>query len=318
MKNTAKKQKLWAGMTAFILILSALSSALAGCNAGDGSDTTTAPTTTAAAPGTTEKADTTAKPETTALPEASSNADTTDAPDATTAEPETDAPLAVDTIPDAEMTVLRLTMPQTLPDGSDFDILTRLMCCDNDEDYFISGNSAGSTSFVGEADGAVYGKAIRFAGKADSKESRGEITVQPATVRDVAGAKGILFYVDYSNVAPQEGVEMCASVTINTNTIRSQGPDCTTGSAIGWFYSDGVWTETTNIVSCRLQIPQNFKGWLYVPATSFTQTTDGEFWDAATGCFNDNFFVDNMRCYTDGYIYSADSYIIFDEITFIK
>ena len=66
MKNTAKKQKLWAGMTAFILILSALSSALAGCNAGDGSDTTTAPTTTAAAPGTTEKADTTAKPETTA------------------------------------------------------------------------------------------------------------------------------------------------------------------------------------------------------------------------------------------------------------
>ena len=174
-------------MTAFILILSALSSALAGCNAGDGSDTTTAPTTTAAAPGTTEKADTTAKPETTALPEASSNADTTDAPDATTAEPETDAPLAVDTIPDAEMTVLRLTMPQTLPDGSDFDILTRLMCCDNDEDYFISGNSAGSTSFVGEADGAVYGKAIRFAGKADSKESRGEITVQPATVRDVAG-----------------------------------------------------------------------------------------------------------------------------------
>lgn len=288
-------------------------------NNGDGTGTK-APDGSTGAPST-KAPDATTAPESTKTP--GTDAPTTTAPatttaEVTTSEPETDAPLAVDTIPEAEMTVLRLAMPQSLPDGSNFDILTRMMCCDIESDYVIKGNSAGSTSFVGEADGAVYGKAIRFAGKADSKESRGEITIQPATVRDVAGSKGILFYVDASNLIPAEGKEMCVSVTINTNTIRSQGPDKATGSAVAWYYSDGIWTQTTNINACRLQIPQNFKGWLYVPATTFTQTTDGEFWDPATGCFNDNFFIDNMRCYTDGYTYSADSYIIFDEITFIK
>lgn len=284
-------------------------------NNGDGTDTTKAPAGSTGAPST-KAPDTTKAPESTKAPVTDAPATTAPAV-VTTSEPETDAPLAVDTIPEAEMTVLRLAMPQSLPDGSNFDILTRMMCCDVESDYVIMGNSAGSAKFIGEADGAVYGNAVRFAGKADSNDKRGEITLQPATVRDVAGAKGILFYVDASNLIPAEGKEMCVSVTINTNTIRSQGPDKATGSAVAWYYSDGIWTQTTNINACRLQIPQNFKGWLYVPATSFTQT-NGEFWDVTTGCFNDNFFVDNMRCYTDGYTYNADSYIIFDEITFIK
>lgn len=286
------------------------------CQNNDGGSGTQAPGSTAA-PGT--KAPDTKAPDTKApdtKPADTTPAATTEAPVPT--EPETEAPLAVDTISDAEMTILRLAMPQTLPDGSNFDILTRLMCCDKEEDYLIKGNSAGSTKFVSEADGAIYGNAIRFAAKADSKDSRAEITVQPATVRDVAGAKGILFYVDFSNVAIKEGTKMSASVTINTNDIRSQGPDKTEGSGTGYYYLDGVWTETHNIKSCRMEIPDNFKGWVYVPATSFTQSSDGLYWDSATGCFNDNFFVDNMRCYTDGYVYSADNWIIFDEITFVK
>lgn len=282
----------------------------AGEGSKDAPDTTAAPGTTAGAAATTAPVTDAPKPTTTAP------AATTEAPVPT--EPETEPPLAVDTISDAEMTILRLAMPLTLPDGSNFDIVTRLMCCDKEEDYLIKGNSAGSTTFVGETDGAIYGKALRFAAKADSKDSRAEITVQPATVRDVAGSKGILFYVDFSNVGVKEGSKMSASVTINTNDIRSQGPDKTEGSGTGYYYLDGVWTETHNIKSCRMEIPDNFKGWIYVPATSFTQSSDGLYWDSATGCFNDNFFVDNMRCYTDGYVYSADTWIIFDEITFVK
>lgn len=107
MKNTAKKQKLWAGMTAFILILSALSSALAGCNAGDGSDTTTAPTTTAApetpaasdatdAPEeTTIAPETTAAPETTTTPETKATPETTSFPETTTTPEDTDGPVSV-------------------------------------------------------------------------------------------------------------------------------------------------------------------------------------------------------------------------------
>ena len=266
------------------------------CQNNNGGSGTQAPGSTAT-PGT--KAPDTKAPDTKApdtKPADTTPAATTEAPVPT--EPETEAPLAVDTISDAEMTILRLAMPQTLPDGSNFDILTRLMCCDKEEDYLIKGNSAGSTKFVSEADGAIYGNAVRFAAKADSK--------------------GILFYVDFSNVAIKEGTKMSASVTINTNSIRSQGPDKTEGSGTGYYYLDGVWKETHNIKSCRMEIPDNFKGWVYVPATSFTQSSDGLYWDSATGCFNDNFFVDNMRCYTDGYVYSADNWIIFDEITFVK
>ncbi len=266
---------------------------------------TTAPT----VPDTSKTAETTKSPETTQIPAKTEPV--------TTAEPETEPPLAVDNISTSEMDILRLAMPLSLPDGSNFEILTRLMCFDNEDDYTISGNSKGSARFVGESEGAVYGKAISFAGKADSKDSRGEIQISPATVKCVEGARGILFYVDFSHLKVKEGAEMCASVTINTNSVRSKGSG-ENGTAVAWYFLDGIWTETTNINACRLQIPQGFAGWVYVPASSFTQTSDGLYWDSATNTFTDTVFIDNMRCYTDGYDYSADSYVIFDEITFIK
>ena len=305
--------------TAAIALALCMLFSLAACNAGGngGTSTTAAGDVSSNSPEASKAPDTTKAPEVTDKPE-------TKAPETTkkveTTVPETDPPLAADTIPDAEMTILRLAMPQTLPDGSTFSILTRLMCCDDEAEYSISGNSSGSTKFVDEAGGAVYGKAVCFAGKADSKDSRGEISISPNYIRDVSGAKGILFYVDFSNVKKSDNPEakMCASVTINTNNIRAQGPDKATGSAVSYYYADGVWTQTTNINSCRQEIPDNFKGCMYIPATSYYQTYDGQYWDSATGCFNDFVFVENMRCYTDGYTYDASSTIIFDEITFIK
>ncbi len=300
--------------TAALMLLS-----LVACTTGgNGEITTTAPNDSKdpTPAGTTAAADPTTK-----APEASKSPETTKEPaktePATTAAPETEAPLAVDSISKSEMDILRLAMPISLPDGSDFEILTRLMCMDNDADYTVGGNSKGSTKFVGESEGAIYGKAICFAGKADSKDSRGEIEVSPAEVKCVEGARGILFYVDFSHLTPEEGKEMCASVTINTNSVRSKGTG-ENGSAVAWYFLDGIWTQTTNINACRLQIPQGFAGWIYVPATSFTQTSDGLYWNSATNTFTDTVYVDNMRCYTDGYKYSADSYVIFDEITFIK
>ena len=284
------------------------------CRKENGGDGTKAPEGSSAAPANT----TAGKPESSKAPaESTAKPDNTTKKNDETTTPETDPPLAVDTISESEMTILRMAMPQKLPDNSDFSILTRMMCGDNAEDYQVGGNSKGSLKYVDETEGAVYGKAFRFAGKADEKDSRGEIQINPQNVNMVTGARGILFYVDFSHIKPAEGKKMCASVTINVNSIRSKGSDGQNGSAIAWYYQDGTWTQTTNINACRLEIPDNFKGWIYVPATSFTQT-DGEYWDTATERFNDKFFVENMRCYTDGYTYDADSYVIFDEITFIK
>lgn len=284
------------------------------CQKENNGDGTKAPEGSSAAPANT----TAGKPESSKAPAESTAkpTDTTKKNDETTT-PETDPPLAVDSISESEMSILRMAMPQKLPDNSDFSILTRMMCGDNPDDYQVSGNSSGSLKYVDETEGAVYGKAFRFAGKADAKDSRGEIQINPNYVNMVPGARGILFYVDFSHIKPAEDKKMCASVTINVNKIRSKGADGQDGSAIAWYYQDGTWTQTTNINACRLEIPNNFKGWIYVPATSFTQS-DGEYWDPTTERFNDKFFVENMRCYTDGYTYDADSYVIFDEITFIK
>lgn len=308
-----------------ILIVLALALTLAACGGGDTPpDTTTATPTGSKTPsGETTKAPGT-DPASAGTTKAS--AETTKAPVATTpATSETTAPLApvnpieFNDLTDAEKSALKAVMPETLPDNVKYEIQCRTMCFDRGEDdYLVEGNSKGSVTYVDEAGGAVYGKAIKFAAKADEKDARGEIQVSPFEDVVVQGAKGILFYVDFNNVAPAaEADKLCASVTMNTNAVRSQGPTKEAGSAVAYYYLSGAWVQTTNITSCRMQIPDNFAGWIYVPASSYYQETAGTYWDTATNTFID-IFVTNMRCYTDGYVYSADSYVIFDEITFVR
>ncbi|MBQ9079702.1 MAG: hypothetical protein IJY27_01370 [Clostridia bacterium] len=226
------------------------------------------------------------------------------------------APIDYDDLSDAEKAALKAVMPATLPDNSTYEIVSRTMCFDRGaEDYFVEGNSKGSVSFVDDLNGAVYGQAIKFAAKADSNDARGEIQVAPFEDVLTQNCKGVLFYVDFSNVIPTgEADKMCASVTINTNDIRAQGPEKATGSGIGYYYTGTEWVQTSNINACRMLIPDNFAGWIYIPASSFYDKNAS----AGVGEVFGDIFVVNMRCYTDGYVYSTDNYIIFDEITFVK
>ncbi len=291
-----------------------------------GGDNTNTPadTTTAATPDTTTAAP--AADTTTATPEETTAApvDTTAAPaDTTTAAPADTTPVAplapieFGDLSDADKNALKSVMPATLPDGSAFEIACRTMCFDRgEEDYLIEGNSRGSATYVDDLNGAIFGKAIKINACDDGGTKRTEIQVCPFEDVITLGCKGILFYVDFSNVVPTgEPDKMCTSVTINTNDWRSQGPEKATGSGIGYYYLDGAWVQTTNITACRMQIPDNFAGWVYVPATSYYDVKNGKPLEGDT--FGD-IFVLNMRCYTDGYVYSADNYIIFDEITFVK
>ena len=217
----------------------------------------------------------------------------------------------------AEQAALLAVMPSFLPDLSSYEIVTRAMSFDRgEEDYFVQGNSAGSTTFVDVTGGAVYGQAVKMAAINDAGNNRAEIEILPFNDMDISTAKGVLFYVDFSNVLPAEGKEMCTSVTINTNKYRAKGPNGGNGDSTAVaYYFDGVnWVQTTNINACRQQIPANFKGWLYIPSTTFYGSDE----KAGLGETFGDIFVENMRCYTDGYTYSADSYIIFDEIVFVK
>ena len=217
----------------------------------------------------------------------------------------------------ADQAALKAVMPVSLPDYSTYEIVTRAMAFDAGADeYVVAGNSKGNAQFVTEADGAVFGQALKLAACDDGGTKRTEVEITPLADMDISTAKGVMFYVDFSNVAPHtdETKKMCASVTINVNDYRARGAENGTGTGIGYYYMAGTWFQTTNINACRMEIPANFAGWIYIPSSTFYGKNEG----AALGETFGDIFVMNMRCYTDGYTYSADNYIIFDEIVFIK
>lgn len=270
-------------------------------------DPTDAPEATDAPTDAPEATDAPTEPETTEAPAP----ETTEAPVETT-------PIEFADLSEAEQAALKAVMPVNLPDLSSYEIVSRAMSFDRGtDDYFIEGNSKGSAEFVNELNGAVYGQAIKMSAIDDGGTKRAEISVTPYIDMDISEAKGVMFYVDFSNVLPTgEADKMCASVTINTNDLRAKGPEnAASGGGVAYYYMYGTtWVQTTNINACRMQIPDNFAGWIYIPASSFYDKNAA----AALGETFGDIFVMNMRCYTDGYTYSADNYIIFDEIVFVK
>ena len=244
--------------------------------------------------------------------------ETTEVVEATTEAPVETAPAYEwNSLSATQQAALKAVMPVSLPDFSTYEIVTRAMAFDlGADDYVVAGNSKGSTTFVTEAEGAVYGQAVKMAAINDAGSNRAEIEVTPLGDMDISTAKGVMFYVDFSNVAPNPEKPMCTSVTINTNKYRAKGPNNGNGNGegIGYYYMAGTWFQTSNVNACRMEIPANFVGWLYIPSTSFYGSDEA----AGLGETFGDIFVMNMRCYTDGYTYSADNYIIFDEIVFVK
>ena len=244
--------------------------------------------------------------------------ETTEVVEATTEAPVETAPAYEwNSLSATQQAALKAVMPVSLPDFSTYEIVTRAMAFDlGADDYVVAGNSKGSTTFVTEAEGAVYGQAVKMAAINDAGSNRAEIEITPLGDMDISTAKGVMFYVDFSNVAPNPEKPMCTSVTINTNKYRAKGPNNGNGNGegIGYYYMAGTWFQTSNVNACRMEIPANFVGWLYIPSTSFYGSDEA----AGLGETFGDIFVMNMRCYTDGYVYSADNYIIFDEIVFIK
>ncbi|NLW73854.1 MAG: hypothetical protein GX057_03025 [Clostridiales bacterium] len=309
--------------TLFLLVIVMLL-AVSACNNGGSEDTTTsAPETTTDASGTTKA------PETT---KAQSSDTTTKPPEGTTT-PETTAPSVqygeneYGTLPDSELVAYKVLLPAQLPDGSPIENFVRPMCLDETfdsdgvgEHYMISGNSSPQAKFVTIQEGALYGTALNISAYGQSVDKRAEVEVMPLDPVSPVGAKGVLFWVDFSNTDIQtdtsKAYKYCASVTFNKNDFRANKDN---NGSIGYYYQNGKWVETKNINACRMELPDQFMGWVYIPATSYIRTSDKSSIADDEGRFTDFALITNMRLYTDGYVYtdSPDKYIIFDEILFV-
>ena len=211
-------------------------------------------------------------------------------------------------------------LPAKLPDNSAIDILHRIGF-DSEDEFLLANANATNKEFT--ATGALYGKAFRFSSimSRSGTARRGEAYMDVMDPFEVTGIKGVLWYIDFSDVEVDPAVTtgLCTSVTFNTNNYRSNKNGV--GTAKGYYYKDGVWTETSNVNACRMAVPEKFKGWVYVPM--------GEYWAAgktdASGDLYDtngiglgNVIVSNFRVYTDGYTYSDDHYVLVDELIYVK
>ena len=227
----------------------------------------------------------------------------------------------------AERQALIDLLPALLPDNTPIEEFARPFCGDDtfDADGFpdnfnLQGNSGPNSKLCTVEEGALYGLGYRMPAYGQNLEKRAEITVSFYNMDDniennVDGVRGILFWVDMSHVKKLEDKPLCVSVTLNNNSYRANKAD---NGSVGYYYKDGAWFETKNVNACRMEVPDGFCGWIYIPATSFVLNSDKSPAVDEQGKFID-ITVNNMRCYTDGYAYGTDdtTYIIFDEIIYV-
>ena len=208
-------------------------------------------------------------------------------------------------------------LPAKLPDGSTFDIHTRIGLDSADDYVNISGNYQ-NLKFT--TDGAIYGNGLSMEVNPADSAPRVQAFIDLLDPFTPEGVKGIMWHVDFSAAAPVADKPMCTSTTINVNNYRANHGGA--GTAKGYYFKDGAWVETTNVNACRMEIPANFKGWVYIPLSEYWKSgsTDsaGDLYDAGTKLGLGNVFVQNIRLYTDGYEMVAGKPIIFDEVLYLK
>ncbi len=205
-------------------------------------------------------------------------------------------------------------IPTVLPNGNAFDVK---LCVDFEDSsaYTLSGKSFEAKSFRWNASG-IRGKGIAI-GLADEKNDnrRAEVQVAPAQPIEIGGCSGILFWVDFSGTdVNNEKNGVCASVSMNGNDYRTSK---NSNGSVGYFLLDGKWIETKNVNACRLELPHQYKGWVYVPASSYQDTRDMSEIVDQNGNFKE-LSAQSLRLYTDYYNMEKTAEIIFDEILFVK
>ena len=212
-------------------------------------------------------------------------------------------------------------IPAKLPNNETYTINTRVGL-ESENDYLSFGSGEGKiANIVWGTPCGIYGNGLSFAcsmtAGTNGTPNRAEGNLKLVDPIFPTGIKGVLWYVDFSKMEVDTAKEgPCASVTINGNKYRSNKNGTGAGLNIGYYLKDGEWVQTTNVNSCRMQLPQGFAGWVYVPLTSYSG--EGTLYDSTTGLGIEGEFITDMNLYTDHYVYSDTKSIVFDEILFVQ
>ena len=158
-------------------------------------------------------------------------------------------------------------LPDSLPDGAAFEIHTRFGL--DDSYYYSTLGSTQCSNITWDSTYAIYGNALSFACNIKPDYVRAQCYVDLFDYCVPVGARGIMWYVDFSRVDPDPNWEgPCASISLNGNAYRSRQIDGVS-EGVGYYYQNGEWVPTVSVNACRMQLPKSFVGWVYVPLTSY-------------------------------------------------
>lgn len=175
-----------------------------------------------------------------------------------------------------------VSVPQQLPNASYFRTESIISF---DEPYAAEivtpwSSSSSEIAFLDEAAGANNGSALKLV----ALNRLPAYTVTFSEEQDWSQYQGIMYYIDITNstVETRNGVtrsEIGAGIRIYSLSLgnsyawvrNSTEPKVTDVELICYYYQSGNWVKTDPTLSDgeRLMFPEGYKGWVYVPFTSY-------------------------------------------------
>ena len=211
-------------------------------------------------------------------------------------------------------------LPAKLPNNQSYEVAYRFGM-ESDEEFLSSSGNYGTHSFTTE--GAVFGNAIKYNSlmTASGSARRNELYMDVLDSFEPTGLRGVMWYIDFTGVSGIEG-KLCSTVCLNKNGFRSAALAGVEKSGIGYYLKDGEWVQTAPVNGDRMGVPVGFKGWMYVPITSYLVSNksdaSGVLFDPDTGLGISGQYITGFRVYSDGYEYGDDAFVLADEVLFLK
>ena len=175
------------------------------------------------------------------------------------------------------------------------------------------------------------GKALQFT----SGENTSETTFKMSEEMDFRGYDGLLIWVDISGCRPSKndavgiGVRIWSLYTAGGNdymwTRNTVEPIVEDFEIIAYYLQDGEWiaTDPSIMNGERNQLPKGFKGWVYIPFTSYI-TNVGPEGKPVAGLYGED-AVNKFMLLTGPYSFkddegnfTKDQIIVFDELQLVK
>ena len=154
----------------------------------------------------------------------------------------------------------------------------------------------------------------------------GEVTVSPSNKFSMEGVTGVMWYVDFSNLTKSTAKtpNFCTAVPINLykGTISTQFRTYK-GGVYYYNYNTNQWVESSVASggTDRIIVPDNYKGWIYAPLSSYISQKDLTITNTVFDTYDSNLTgitINTVQLYSNGYEFDTSKNIIWDEILFVK